>query len=120
MNFTINRELVLRNLCICVCILFIGHVLSLILITNLPPSSLYSGLNYKIVHSFNFNLEANLPTYFSSLVLMGNAILLYLIAICCKKIDEKHWKWLGLAIIFFILSIDEMIKIHDHFRSPYE
>ncbi|WP_179346517.1 peptidase M48 Ste24p [Winogradskyella ursingii] len=86
----------------------------------MPPESLESGIYWKLMHTFNFNLEANLPTYFSSLVLMGNAGLLFLIGRCWKREGKKYWKWMGLAVIFFILSIDEMIKIHDHFRSPME
>lgn len=121
MKFTLNRKRVLRNLLLFVGFLFVGHLVSIILIMNLSENQLESGFWYKIVHTFNFNLEANLPTYFSSLVLLGNAILLAMIAYGQKSIgDNKYWKWLGLAFIFCILSIDEMIKIHDHFRSPME
>lgn len=120
MKFKLKSTLVLKYLMICVGLLFVGHIMSLVLITTLSQSQLESGIYFKLMHTFNFNLEANLPTYFSSLVLMGNAILLGLIAYFHKKRDEKYWKWAVMAIIFFILSIDEMIKIHDHFRSPME
>jgi len=120
MIYTLNKKQILRNLFICIGILFVGHIFSVILIMNLSESQLESGLYYKLMHTFNFNLEANLPTYFSSLVLMGNAFMLFLIGYCWKSQGRKYWKWLGMAVIFFILSIDEMIKIHDHFRSPME
>lgn len=120
MKFELKGTLVLKYLMICVGLLFVGHIMSLVLISTLSQGQLESGIYFKLVHTFNFNLEANLPTYFSSLVLMGNGFLLGLIAYFHKKRDEKYWKWAVMAIIFFILSIDEMIKIHDHFRSPME
>lgn len=49
---------------------------------------------------FDFDLEADLPTYFSSLLLLSNVILLALIGIRFKAFWQKFWDWFGLSIIF--------------------
>jgi hypothetical protein len=69
---------------------------------------------------FDFNLEANLPTYFSSLILLLNGVLLALIGCRYRAIGMKFWHWYGMAIIFIFLSLDEMIQIHEQLRGPME
>jgi hypothetical protein len=63
---------------------------------------------------FNFDEEANLPAFYSSLALGFCAYLLSVIATVKKKVKEKYAKqWKTLAFIFLYLAVDEMCSIHE-------
>jgi hypothetical protein len=118
MKFNLRPSKVLRNLFIIVSILLVGNLLSVYL--NFNTDGMNSKVTRLIIKLFNFNLEANLPTYFSSLVLLGNGIILALIGRGHKKLGQKFWYWLGLSAIFVFLAFDEMIQIHEQLRAPME
>jgi hypothetical protein len=74
---------------------------------------------YGVVHLFDMGVEANLPTYFSSLQLLFVAALLGLIGVLRRRSGDRyalHWLWL--ALIFLLLSIDEMSEIHEMSIRP--
>lgn len=118
MRFKLNKSKVLRNLFIFVGLLLIGNLFALYLRFN--TSGMESKIPRLLIKLFDFNLEANLPTYFSSLILLCNGVLLALIGSRYKAIGEKFWHWFGLAFIFFFLALDEMIQIHEQLRGPME
>lgn len=58
--------------------------------------------------------EANLPTLFSSVLLMISAFLFYLLSKKAKLLKNKNYRyWLGLSFIFVFLAFDESAKIHE-------
>ncbi len=118
MKFSLNKSKVLRNLLIAIGILFIANLLSVYILFN--TSGMASKVSRLLIKLLNFNLEANLPTYFSSLVLLANGIILLLIGKGHKALGEKFWHWFGLAAIFVFLALDEMIQIHEQLRAPME
>ena len=120
MNLHWNSSKVIRNLFLFVGLLLIGHLLTIVLLVNYPSASIEGSIYNKIVALFNFNLEANLPTFFSALLLLGNGILLTCITTGHKNSGRKYLHWVGMAFVFCLLSIDEMIKIHEHLRIPTE
>lgn len=64
--------------------------------------------------TFNLNLETNVPTWFSSVLLFVNALLLALIAgSTLHTRDRWRYYWCGLALIFLYLSMDEAAMFHD-------
>lgn len=67
---------------------------------------------------FDLNREANIPTWYSSLILFISACLLFFISYFKgkKDINQKFWK--TLAFIFLFLSIDELSSIHEDFNNP--
>lgn len=77
---------------------------------------------------FDASSEANIPTYFSSLILFIAAAILYVIFKTAPKgVGVRKYWWL-LMIIFAWLSIDETASIHEqfgkigksfHFQSGY-
>ncbi len=78
------------------------------------------GLNHLkgLIPMFNFEDEKNVPTYFSSMQLLFAAVLLGICAIQHKANDGKYLKhWVGLAIIFVFLSLDEAAPIHEKTRT---
>ena len=63
---------------------------------------------------FEFDKEQNLPTYFSSIVLVIASLLLFTLYIIKKNRNDEHTRfWLVLSLIFVYLSIDEFASIHE-------
>jgi len=67
-----------------------------------------------VINLFDFNTEKNVPTFYSSLALLFSSILLFLIALKNKKKNLTYLSWVGLAIIFCYLSLDEILELHEH------
>src|SRR5690349_10470267 len=72
-------------------------------------------LSNAIFFFFNASAEANVPTYFSSLILFISAVILYVIYKTVPKGDAKKRYWQVLMIIFAWLSVDETASIHEQF-----
>jgi len=66
------------------------------------------------VPMFNLYGEANLPTWFSSIILIISSALLLIIA-TAKRFQHDRWfyYWAGLSAAFLFLSIDESAKLHE-------
>ena len=90
--------------------------------------SAHLGLNYYnhrieetewLLHQlFELDEENNLPTWFSSFLLLNNAFVLYAVGENCIDKFKSHWKLLSLG--FLILSIDEVAGIHETFNTAVE
>lgn len=64
--------------------------------------------------NFDLDAEANFPTYYSSLLLLFAASLLAVIARYQRLAgDRMSSRWRVLAAIFFVLSMDEVVGIHE-------
>lgn len=61
----------------------------------------------------NFNSEKNLPTIFSSLLHLFASILLAYVASGDLRIKNRKFFWYGMSLIFFFLSLDELLRIHE-------
>jgi len=74
----------------------------------------YSRTAKNIIRLFDFNLENNVPTWFSVLILAFAAVLLFIIHSHKKANNNRQAVyWLILGIIFIFLSIDESVQIHE-------
>ena len=74
---------------------------------------------YGLVDQFDMGMEANLPTYFSSMQLLFVAFLLLVIGLLRRQADDRYARhWLWLALIFLLLSVDEMSEIHEMTIRP--
>ncbi len=62
----------------------------------------------------DLDIEQNLPTFYSSMAIEFCAILLCIIYISEKQQNQPATAWLGLAIVFAFLGIDESTKIHEN------
>ena len=66
------------------------------------------------VPMFNLYEEANLPTWFSSFILLASAILLLIIATEKRVRRDRYFiHWAILSAVFLFLSIDESAKLHE-------
>jgi len=71
------------------------------------------------VNLFNLNNEMNVPAWHSSSTLLLCSILLGLIANHkMREGDGYSLHWVGLALIFVFLSLDEAISVHERLIAP--
>jgi hypothetical protein len=63
---------------------------------------------------FYVGKEAAIPTWYSSFTLLLSSGLLAMIAVAKRQQGESYARhWLGLSIIFFFLSMDEVVQVHE-------
>ncbi len=71
---------------------------------------------HKINRIISIDGENTIPAYFSTCLLLAAAALLGLIFLAKRKLSLPYQRyWLGLAIIFLYLSLDECIGLHEIF-----
>ncbi len=70
------------------------------------------------VRLFDLNKEANIPTWYSSLILFLSSCLLFFISYYKGNKDSNQKYWKVLAIIFLYLSVDESSSIHETLNNP--
>ena len=67
----------------------------------------------------DLDVEASLPTWFSSGLILLNGLLLGLIARAAfRQQSPWAWHWLVLALVFVGLSIDEALSLHEALSKP--
>jgi hypothetical protein len=65
--------------------------------------------------------ENNIPTWFSSALLATAALLLFFIARAMSDLRAPHAPyWLGLALVFLYLSVDETASLHEAAIGPIQ
>lgn len=63
---------------------------------------------------FNLGLDANIPTWYSSFSILICALLLFLVSVMKRDRGERYARhWAALALIFLLMSIDEVARIHE-------
>ncbi len=110
MQFSINPQKITRVLLLITLVLTIFHcgVLLAYFIIDDPEK-------FDFVRLIDFDYEGNIPTLFSSLLMLISAALFFLLARITYAKTPWHKKyWLGLAWVFLFLGIDEGTKIHEH------
>ncbi len=69
---------------------------------------------FDFIQMVDLDQEANLPTLFSSVLLLIASFLFYLLAKVSKEKTKEEYKyWLGLSFIFVFLGFDESATIHE-------
>ena len=66
----------------------------------------------------NVDFEHNLPTLFSSLLLICCSALAFLIALTRREKLGDFLAWLGLAVVFLFICSDEFMCIHEQLSDP--
>lgn len=72
-----------------------------------------------LASAFRTNLEQNVPTWYSVCALCAAALLL--LAVGGKEQQAQHpcaTHWLALGLIFLVLSLDELISLHELWAFP--
>lgn len=71
--------------------------------------------------AFDLDAESNLPTWYSSIMLLACAVLLGRIASATRRVGGRfvgHWR--ALSVIFAFLSLDEIAQLHEHLGRLHE
>jgi hypothetical protein len=79
------------------------------------------GFEYWQVAIFDLDEEESFGTWFSAMILLFASVLLFYIADCLRSAADSMYRWwtiLGLG--FGLLSIDEVVGLHELFNSVYE
>ncbi|RKD91375.1 peptidase M48 Ste24p [Mangrovibacterium diazotrophicum] len=70
--------------------------------------------SHSYIKLFDFNKESNVPTFFSSMLLLLTALLLFYIGFVHQSQESRLKRyWFGLAVGFLYMSIDESAQIHE-------
>lgn len=103
-----------RGLLVTVGVLVLAGVVS-----KLMESGLLYEFSSTFMQQFDLDRERNIPSWFSSLLLFTNALLLALIAGEMLQMHERWWlHWCGLAFIFLMFSLDETVSFHERTIEP--
>ena len=97
----------------------VAVLLVLSLIGQFSRFVLDHGRLFGFVEEFNVDLENNIPTYFSGLLLMAAALLSGLVAWTRRRLGRPFGRyWAGLAVGFAYISVDEVAELHERTISP--
>lgn len=99
-----------KTLAVIVAILLLAHLTGLFMRLGLGHESVFN-----LVPLFDFRIERNFPTFYSSSALLLAASLTFTIAVH-KLRGRRPYRvhWFLLAIIFFLLACDEAMTLHEH------
>lgn len=76
-------------------------------------------LKESFVRLFCLCLEANIPTWYASAILLFSSALLAVIAVATQQSGGRYVRhWRALALIFLYLSLDEGVVIHEMAIEP--
>jgi hypothetical protein len=110
----IFKILVLCAIILCV-VSYIGEFFNS---TYLQSDVLRNQQLIRIATLFNVNNEANIPNWYSTVLLFGAAGILVVIAgVKLAMHDRYRFHWAGLAIIYSLLSLDEAASLHNSLSS---
>jgi hypothetical protein len=92
--------------------LLLGNLLSMYL--TISGKNNLSLLGWYTAWYFDFNVETNFPSFFSTMLLMLAAVLLLICYLHSRRIGSSQRRyWLVLSIVFVFLSLDENVQIHE-------
>ena len=75
-------------------------------------------LPWLLLQLFDLDEENNIPTWFSSFLLLNNAFFLYVFSTKEAIAKKGHWRFLAFA--FLLLALDEVAGLHESFNSSVD
>lgn len=106
MDILIRPKKILGILLISILFLEIANIIGLVFYFN------DNNVNW-LFNLFNIRTEGNIPAYYSSITILFASFLLCFISLFRKMYGLSYSLWLILSIIFFYLSIDEAVQLHE-------
>lgn len=109
MEFTLKPKRVVQFLLCIIAVLTAMHVTQLAIYFYIDDSKIFD-----FVEIIDFDYEANIPSFYSSAAIIFCAALLWIIGLQ-KRRDKAPFRyhWIGLAVIFTFLGVDEAIALHE-------
>ncbi len=110
MKIDIVPSKIVRFLSIIAIILITIHIIILIIYFIIDDPK-----KFGYVQLFDLDMERNIPTIFSTIIMLISALLFYLLSkVSVEREKGNRGSWLGLSVIFTFLAFDEGTKIHEH------
>ena len=112
-SIRVNKSRIILILGSIALVLFLLSVVGQLLLRPTQPAHVQG-----IITMFNSAAEGNLPTYYSSFLLLFSAMLLSFITLNERTSKSKyfpHWAFLTLGFVY--LSMDEMLVLHESISS---
>jgi hypothetical protein len=73
----------------------------------------------KLAKALSLDLERNVPTFFSTLILLFASALLGVVVYIKRRENAKYvWHWAVLAVGFLYMAFDEMGEVHEKLIEP--
>jgi len=107
-EIVIKPKTVTKYFLLIILFLFLAHIAGLISRFGFNHPSVFG-----LVDKFKLDWEQNVPTFYSSSILLLCSFLLSMIAFVKRKKGEQNLDWFGLAAIFLFLAIDEAAGFHE-------
>lgn len=68
---------------------------------------------------FDLNREDSIPTFVASMQIFVCSVLLFVIARLVRMNKQPgFWYWVGLAVMFLYIAVDETVRIHEKLGGP--
>lgn len=110
----LSAKKIIRTLWIILVVLVVLSIVSQVYRFNFNDG--YEGWRIRLI---NMDDEHNFPTFYSSVLLLFAALLLFIITLYKKQVQNKFQKhWFFLSIIFTYISLDEMVSLHEKLIKP--
>jgi hypothetical protein len=105
--------------------LWLAAIIAGLLVAYLAGQYLHLSLGYRhalgFVPLFDLNKEGNIPALYSTLLLLLASVLLLTVGLHERGAGHRYARhWLGLALIFLFLAIDENTALHERLGAPTE
>lgn len=78
-----------------------------------------SVIAHKLTKLFYVDLEENVPSFFSTLLLAASSAVLFVVAFLKRRDKDRYAaEWMILAVGFLAMSFDEMVAVHERLIEP--
>jgi hypothetical protein len=104
-------------------IMYLLYFLGFLILAHLTGQILKFVFGYPhifgLVRLFDFNAEQNIPTLFSTLLLVLNSFLFFILWKSRDSEVRNKWIWIFFAFVLLFLAIDEFAEIHETLSRPF-
>ena len=109
MQISLSRSKTIKFLSLITLVLITIHIIILCIYYYVGDPD-----KFDFVRMFDLDMERNVPTLFSSAILLISGFLFYLLSKAPNEVKEgSRPYWLGLSLVFTFLAFDESAKIHE-------
>jgi hypothetical protein len=114
-NIVVRPSRVLAFLLIVTAVLLLAHIASQIFLFNLG----WGYRNFWSIKLFDFGRETNIPTLYSTVLLLLSSVLCGLLYRSAKRRGVPgRWHWGVLSALLFFVGVDETAMIHEAMIEP--
>jgi len=111
-QITLPQTLIIRILSALIVILVVAHM-AFSINRYMLHASFFAADNLYVI--FDLWAEASIPSWYSVSLLLACSALLAVIAVAKQQATDRYARhWIGLALIFLALSIDDAADLHGH------